>query len=139
MNTMKTSEVLDLAADEIQRRGWLQAAEANAAGFTAWGGGAGSNKPVCLEGGIMAAMGIAIGDDDIPPAGFSKCPAYLAVHDYLNLTGSTMVFHWNDTDGRTAEEVIEVLRAAAAVERTKEIYEDADQPLPVEIPAEAVA
>lgn len=132
-----TSAVLDAAADAIQMAGWTTA-NLTAPDGDPWGREAGA--PMCLEGGIMAAAGI--------PESFmvAACPAYRAVWDYLdgadswaNVPDQSRLYDWNDAPGRTAEEVIEVLRAAAAVERVKEAtvagYETEDQPLPVQIPA----
>lgn len=113
---MKTSEILDLAADKIQEVGWGQ-------GPATWENTGG--KGLCLEGGILAAMGV-----DVLAEPDRSCPAMRAVKDYL---GERLTYTppegtpytrepwgWNDEDGRTAEEVIGVLRAAAAVERAKE-------------------
>jgi hypothetical protein len=107
VSEMKTSEVLDLAADMIEKRGWVQGTEG-------WGG---VSAPLCLEGGILAALGhpAFVG---ITHKEMWACPAYRAVQDYLEYDRE--LWWWNDTYGRTKEEVIEVLRAAAAVERTKE-------------------
>jgi hypothetical protein len=117
MTTLQTSEVLDLSADAIQSRGWIQSK-----GWNAVGGG-----PVCLEGGIMAALGMTWQNTDLPDsdeefAELSACPAYVAVKEYLGdvLGEHYSLFNWNDMSVRTAEEVVEVLRSAAAVERVKE-------------------
>ena len=112
MSEMKTSEVLDLAADAIQHRGWTTGSWNNTK----------EGAPVCLEGGIAAALGWEIDLDGVDDAGyetFTSCPAYVAVQEYLSL-GPFALYHWNDRAERTKEEVIEVLRAAAAVERAKE-------------------
>lgn len=130
MTEMLTSEVLDLAADKIRERGWTQ----GLGGWPGWG----PDDALCLEGGIMAALGY---DEETPERLYRGCPAFGAVRDYLGL-GDDFLFPWNDASGRTQQEVIEVLRAAAAVERAKEAvagYEATDQPLPLEIPAEMVA
>ena len=108
MSTLKTSEVLDLAADLIQERGWTTGSY----GWPLWEE---SMAPLCLEGGIMAALGFASMSPD--NEAFRSCPAYWAVQDYLDTDGPLWL--WNDA-GHTAAEVIEVLRAAAAVERVKE-------------------
>lgn len=123
---MLTSEVLDRAADEIERRGWVQGS-----GWNLDSGG-----PTCLEGAIATVLEW---DRDMPMSfgALSACPAGQAVRAYLDMnpkigearewcTGSgaatacAPLFYWNDTPGRTAAEVIEVLRAAAMVERTRE-------------------
>ena len=122
----KTSEVLDLAADVIEQRGWITGSWNNTR----------QGAPVCIEGGIAAALGIEV---DLGGYGttedyeaFTACPAYQAVMSYLDLRAedSDALWHWNDKyrhDGdegarpaRSKEQVVEVLRAAAAVERAKE-------------------
>jgi len=122
MTELRTSEVLHRAADLIEKRGWTQ-------GSGGWGDSPGSST-LCIEGGIAAAVGVT------NPAGFARnafrdCPAYRAVADYLapQVSASPFVakaFHkdgiyvWNDDADRTASEVVEVLRAAAAIEAAKE-------------------
>lgn len=107
---MPTSEVLNLAADYIQAFGWKQ------------GGGWASlhGQPTCAEG----AMGLVTTADF---AGFHcKQAAKFAVQDYLSLATqpqhlpARFLWVWNDCYAESAEQVIEVLRAAAAIERAKE-------------------
>lgn len=121
---MKTSEMLNKAADEIQRRGWT-----DAMGESPWGY-EDETSPICLEGGIIAAGGFK---NDCDPA-FKSCPAFKAVSEYLNdwgranplfapLVGAGMrvrPYWYNDAPGRTEEEVIGVLRACAVIEHAKE-------------------
>ena len=129
MKELKTSEVLDLAADAIQMAGWGR-------GTDSWTPDAG--KGLCIEGGIAAVTDVTMLQDPLwgtmPSRGsLESCPAYVAVREYLDFNGD--LFLWNDHPERTAEEVIEVLRAAAAVERTKEAvlgYDTEDQPLPLD-------
>jgi len=108
MNNFTTSEMLDLAADEIQRRGWTQ-------GPNGWS----STGPVCLEGAIAAVSGVRtvdLGEQVMySTMGIEECPAFLAVRDYLGFRP----FAFNDR-AESVEDVIAVLRAAAAVERAKE-------------------
>jgi hypothetical protein len=72
------SETLNLAADLIEERGWRTG-----------GGWYGTSEtgPLCLEGGIQAAMGVAEGP------GY-RCPAWQAVADYLGLDSG--LWQWND-------------------------------------------
>lgn len=124
---MNTSEVLDKAADEIERRGWARGAGWMHESSTA-------DDQVCMEGAIMAALGLRLPDDehdDEPLRPLYTCPAYRAVSDYLNrepagikpdgfgFTGEPL-YWWNDEVASSASVVIEVLRAAAMVERTRE-------------------
>lgn len=134
MKNLKTSDVLDLAADAVQMGDWTQ--------YTGWTERDGG---ICLEGGILAARGGTTSREA------NNCPVGQAVREYLGLTPTydpdsfwesgdpnAPLYNWNDADGRTKEEVIEVLRAAAAVERVKEAvagYEIEDQPLPIEVSA----
>ena len=112
---MKTSEILNRAADLIEEHGWGQ-------GGATWKDvGAG----LCLEGGIVAAMGVDMSRRMAPPEGFEKCSAYRAVWDFLQDDDRwgffrNHLYNWNDERTRTAEEVIEVLRAAAVIEASRE-------------------
>jgi hypothetical protein len=110
---MNTSDTLNRAADLIEERGWSQG--------NGWIlSSAPTDATLCLEGGIQAATG---------RMGIHHCPAYKAVVDYLNTTrpadinptlGYVIPWSWNDQPTRTASEVIEVLRACAAIEQARE-------------------
>lgn len=114
---MRTSEVLNRAADLIEERGWART--------EGWNGQPGTGGRLCLEGGIMAALEIPYflsgdpGTDTIKDV-LRPCPAYVAVRDYLEMSEDGYLYHFNDANGRTASEVIEVLRATALVEAAKE-------------------
>lgn len=133
MTDLKTSVVLDLAADAIQMAGWGK-------GPSSWT--ADNDRGLCLEGGIAAAVGL---DKEVANFNFyalQTCPAYKAVQEYLGHRRD--LWSWNDRPQRTQQEVIEVLRAAAAVERVKEEtvargYETTDQPLPLDVPETSAA
>lgn len=120
---MNTSEVLDKAADLVQEQGWWQSPNG-------WPRAARQPAGLCLEGGIMAALGVTF-DSDPSLEEFTACPAYRAVQSYLGLSheldedGQAVepLWRWNDDLTRKAAEVIEVLRAAAMVERTREAVE----------------
>lgn len=123
---MNTSEVLNKAADLIEERGW------------AAGGGwitsvtVDQVTPVCLEGGVMGAMGLVapprLSNADL--VGLWTCPAYKAVSDYLGLDSTPRtdvdgeptepLWRWNDHTSRSASEVVEVLRATALIEQARE-------------------
>jgi hypothetical protein len=129
---MNTSEVLNRAADLIEERGW-----ASGEGWEHEKGGS-----LCLEGGILAAIGGSFfrGDHYV-------CPAYVAVREYLSDKSDRSPFIWNDnlahdrvlaaiargeTCSRSLSEVraeanqwaksrvIEVLRACAVIEASRE-------------------
>lgn len=132
-----TSEVLDLAADDIQRNGWAQ----GPAGMRVDG-------PHCILGAIGAVLETKAYPSNYPTAGglaydmheVGKTAAGEAMIDYLptpawstsGMPGYSRVYRWNDAGIRTAEEVVEALRAAAAIQRA---YETEDQPLPIEVAA----
>ena len=118
---MRASEVLNTAADLIERYGWVQIDPTVA---NPWGG---NGAPMCLEGGILAAMGLepsANGLGDEANEQLVSCPAYKAVQEYLGLETkadiTNRLYRFNDAEGRTAREVIEVLRATALLESAKE-------------------
>lgn len=120
---MNTSEVLNLAADLIEKRGWA-----------AGGGQAADSGPLCVEQAILVAEDKPIADGAWVGSSYSN-PATIALRSYLGLDGS--VWAWNDSlpyrpdttfkggseaASRVAaqSEVIEVLRAAAAIEESRE-------------------
>lgn len=101
---MKTSELLRKAADEIRRRGWHQ-------------GEYGDNLldpkgcRVCSLGAIRAA-------GSGTPWGEVNQATQASARWLLKATGAMYVDRWNDTDGRTVEEVLEKFEEAArAAER----------------------
>lgn len=105
-----TSETLNRAADLIEERGWTFG--------EGWPIYNRDTSSLCLEGGIMAAQGMAAETHDYEKA-VIRCPAYLAVLSHLD-SGFPYLFQWNDRKGRTAAEVIEVLRACALIEAARE-------------------
>ncbi len=76
-----TSVVLNRAADLIEERGWTKGE-----GWHHENGG-----PLCLEGGILAAIGGSVEQGD-----HYICPAYKAVRDYLSTRTTSLPFIWND-------------------------------------------
>ncbi|MGZ4521036.1 MAG: DUF6197 family protein [Mycobacteriaceae bacterium] len=111
---MKTSEVLNKAADLIQERGWGQGI---------WDAG----PALCLEGGILAALGHPCDLTTVRPWFAGKCPAFDAVCDYLQIDfPAAMPWQWNDTVAEDASEVIEVLRACAVIEAAREDQDAAE-------------
>ena len=96
---MKTSEVLNKAADLLRERGWI------GEGGQGWEGE--SDDPLCIEGAIRAAMGPEIGYYGGFTTGPNNCPAGQAVRDYLELGEWSIgkgLFTWND------EQVVVVTR-----------------------------
>lgn len=109
---MNTSDILNKAADLLQSGGWTGGTD-----------GMRVNGPHCLEGAIQAATGAEpgfYGPNEYPYLFTHPCPAGDAVKAHLNLLPDRDVYEWNDADGRTAEQVIEVLRATALVEAARE-------------------
>ncbi len=125
MTELRTSEVLNLAADLIEERGW-------ATGVESW---AQSGQGLCIEGGVIAAAGLnpaeAIGH-------IHTCPAYRAVMEHIGEANIVLppdvdreyglrLWMWNDEVNpetgdylRTAAEVIATLRAVALIEAARE-------------------
>lgn len=90
---MTTSEILLAAADHLERHGWQQ-----------WLSGS-AGQPCCLVGAIKVACRGVEAD-------------YIAARNRLyehlgTSSGVPLLVDWNDTFGRTADEVIAALRAAA--------------------------
>lgn len=127
---MRTSETLNLAADLIEERGWNGIEQSE----DQWGLKPGS--PVCLEGALIAATETPRDRLMLTYCEWANiCPAGAAVREYLGLGQAKerldiaygkRLYEWNDAPGRTAAEVVEVLRAAALIEAAKEApHEDA--------------
>lgn len=110
---LSTSEVLNKAADLIEQRGWTT-------GDHGWDWHRDATTPLCLEGGILAAMGIPAQGGAI--ARNQKCDAYRAVKDYLVSTGDLPAGEhlWRFNDDSAEERVVGVLRATALIEAARE-------------------
>lgn len=112
-----TSETLNRAADLIEERGWTE-------GVEGWPTEKAPDGPLCLEGGIIAALGMSFEDD--PLQAFEDCGAYRAVQSYVGYSAdrdeADMLVEplWRFNDSHTATEVIEVLRAVAVIEAARE-------------------
>lgn len=109
---MNTSEILNQAADYIEEYGWVQCG----GWYPLW------EEPACLEGAMRVVTMQHTGEDIFTAPADSKWgPLYArakaAMRNYLGV-GNPWV--WNDEIGRTEEEVIEALRAAALMEEVKE-------------------
>lgn len=114
---MRVSEVLDLAADLIEARGWTT-------GSAGWRVQSGA---LCIEGAIAAAMGLSIDaqhdPDEVELAQLHACPAYFAVLNYLGDTEGKLpinLWYWNDHKAKDTggqDYVLSVLRGAAAFQR----------------------
>lgn len=110
---METSEVLNNAADLIERDGWTQGNEGMLV----------ARVPHCLEGAIAAASGLKSWVESHRGPLYRNhdvkvCPAGKALGEYL---GSDMpAWAWNDQRHRTAIEVVALLRAVAVVEAARE-------------------
>jgi hypothetical protein len=124
--THTTSEILDLAADAIQRDGWAQGTTGMHVG-----------GPHCALGAIAHVTGARVvtpppwGEYDhiapkVPFYSYDDAmyhPAGEALAAYLPATELT-VYYWNDAPVRQEWEVIAALRAAAAIERVKETSDE---------------
>lgn len=143
MSTMLTSEVLDLTADLIEKEGWTLGSGWMYEGETPSGlcleGGLmaalgmklPAPPPITDERVTMKMLEIhpvwmdLQSKQDALFEVLASCPAYRAVYDYLEIkSGDYMtdrLYSWNDAlSDDSQDRVIEVLRAAAVVERTKE-------------------
>jgi hypothetical protein len=119
--TVATSEVLNRAADLIERDGWHQG---NYAPGQTEHGVTTDGLPVCAIGALYgamgrplswdAALGCWVGDDAFD----LEVSAVVAAH--LNLSSPLDIPVWNDSDRREVSEVVEVLRAAAVIEAARE-------------------
>lgn len=120
------SVVLDRAADVIERKGWTRG--------TGWADVRKPDAPCCLEGALMWAQedpemkleGGRVRERDGNHAYklLESSPPYLAVLQYLREhgvlhLGSGELYVWNDRNGRTEEQVVQLLRDVATVERQK--------------------
>lgn len=113
---MKTSEILDRAADLIERNGWTR---------DEWYKRRRAEDPrdcpVCAGGALDAAAGCDPGEPEYSPALIAAIGAFAArvdpAFDPAAAYGYGTVANWNDAPGRTAEDVVRELRAAAATER----------------------
>lgn len=117
---MNTSDVLNLAADLIEERGWQT-------GPFGWE----NDRPLCLEGAIAVASDLGAHDSRRMHALYNGCAAYNAVARYLELPENPytrpctedhhgFLWMWNDNNAGSQDRVVEVLRAAAVVEAARE-------------------
>ena len=108
------AEVLDAAADRIERDGWHQGdffpdppnyfdVDDIARILIA------TPKPCCVSGALIAET------EHHDPSGVE--PAEVLLMQYLGIRWAGQLPLWNDAPGRTKEEVVAALRAAAAKER----------------------
>jgi hypothetical protein len=117
-NDMPTSEALYRAVEAIDEHGWRTGVD----GLYGEGG-------LCILGALSFATNIsAYGHDRL----YRSAP-FAAVADYLGIepdegvwVRSEHIWRWNDEPGRTADEVREVLTAAAVIEAAKENAETAE-------------
>lgn len=94
---MKSSEVLEKAHDFLDNNGWMQFASH-------------SNGSYCAIGAIVKGTGVL--KDGLEPIG--------VVFSYLyKVTGVHGIIEWNDAPGRTKEEVLDALMAAAKLARNE--------------------
>ena len=106
---MKSSNILEDAADYIEQHGWCQQDYFNA------------NGNVCTQGAIMAVrtryeadnINIYSTSNDID----TITEAFLEALDQVSLFVGDAVSLWNDDPDRTKEEVVKTLRKVAEVAR----------------------
>ena len=111
---MNTADILDKAADLITERGWNQHYFVDSAGR------------LCPRGAIYAACGMKPDPDplvwvvDWPGWTSRAADDAMDACDRLDAVVNDYAESWNDAPGRTAEEVISTLRAAAQAARAGE-------------------
>ena len=103
---MDVAETLDAAADYIEKNGWCQHM------FVA-------GERTCVLGAIVRTRDLPIAAPE--RLGTGTAIAIAPVTDALRRAVGDGVWEWNDAPGRTAAEVIAMLRAAACTERAREI------------------
>lgn len=110
--SIETADVLDRAADIIERNGWWRKSY--------YDFGAVGSKPKC-ELACCARGAINLAANGRTPDRLSNLgeDALHALERYLGISGEhpDSVADWNDEPGRTVEEVIAALRGAAKAER----------------------
>ena len=120
---IKPEDVPDLiedAADYIEKNGW-------STGFDSWV----SSGPRCVEGALFAALDIDLNRAvSVTVLSFSlnDCPLGNTIREYIAATDTRYVNDqlcgWNDTPGRTKDEVLDTLRGAAKFARRQLEEED---------------
>lgn len=106
---MNTADILDRAADLIEERGWNQGWYVNECGG------------LCAVGAMYTAAGVElpVGAEfpDIPDeVSNAVLRAFRVFGDHVKRLASA----WNDAPGRTKEEVVSTLRAAAQAARAEQ-------------------
>ena len=111
---MNTADILDKAADLIDRRGWNQGWYINTDG------------EMCPRGAIYAACGMqpnpnpSVDVMDWPGWSSSAADNAITACDWLDEAVDDYAESWNDDEGRTKEEVVSTLRAAAQAARAEQ-------------------
>lgn len=107
--SIEVADVLDKAADRIETTGWIQ-------GHLMVEGEDPDTSPVCLVGALRYVV-FGAPNDTRPSDGLLRAAAKALPINMLAL--------WNDEPGRTAAEVVAVLREAATRERAASAALDA--------------
>lgn len=97
---MNVSQILNAAADKIEREGWF---------------GAAGHGPNCA----LIAINACVNDGD----DFNYTETRKALVRGIGDDGSFLsmnIVHWNNAPGRTKDEVVAMLRAVAATEKARE-------------------
>lgn len=118
---MKTSEILDKAADVLEERGWWRGDYMPNINERQRLDVAVESCPVCLLGGLNVAVGNAPDEPiyiDTSPDAFEAARVLAdRVGIDLAISATRLGDKWNDAFDQTAEEVVRELRTAAASER----------------------
>jgi hypothetical protein len=120
--TYTIADVLEDAADHIERHGWQQGAYGTA------------GAPTCLRGAVRAVQVGLLGRAGCEQESDVLAYAATAIGPDIGWTmvatgdpyvDAVLIPSWNDRDGRTQQEVLDVLRKAAKLAR-----QDAENPAP---------
>lgn len=106
---LKTSELLRKAAGEIRRRGWWQGFYRELDAVTDRPVGSSEDCKVCAWGALNVALG---GEPQWPGDGDEFTQSRVALRYLRGATGMDAAA-FNDTPGRTVEEVLEAFEVAA--------------------------
>lgn len=105
---LPVDEIINRVADMIERDGWHQGDDWPGSRF---GAPYRSGTPVCIQGGCLAVFGLKPGRTTRQQWRAAPEPAICEVAKFVGEPVSI----WNDTPGRTVEQVVAVLRTCALI------------------------
>ncbi|MCX4444772.1 DUF6197 family protein [Streptomyces albidoflavus] len=108
----EVADVLDRAADHIDRVGWIQGGW-----YTVTAEAEPKDSPMDADSALMVAAGGTPIAALVSLTRAQTAVYYLAKAAMRHYTGYVGLVQWNDMSGRTKDEVTAVMRAAAAYQR----------------------